>query len=299
MERSRENSGLVGIMLIEKEVLLPTGKPHVSFSEVKMWKECPWRHKLVHIDKLSVFEPSVHLDYGTIVHEGIENFLKTKKMDIDSVLSELEAKWKENGYDEPENIERQTLAAKQQGWKYKHDTIDDWKQSAINSLSRLPDFMNENFGNWKTIEAEHELYEDIQGLDGEKFKGFIDAIILSEKNGKKKAWIIDWKTSSARGWNRQKRQDFLMQAQLLLYKSFWSEKMSLRSRDISCGFVLLKKNTPTEKAVQLIEVSAGPVLMEKSQKLVRSAIKGIKKGFLVKNREACKFCEFKDTEHCT
>tara|TARA_B100000674_G_scaffold496716_1_gene527823 strand:+ start:4236 stop:5030 length:795 start_codon:yes stop_codon:yes gene_type:complete len=264
-----------------------------------MWKECPWRHKLVHIDKVSEFEPSVHLDYGTILHEGIENFLKTGEMDIDSVLNELEKTWQERGYDSPENIEKQVLAAKQQGWTYKHNTIDEWKVSAFNSLSRLPSFMDENFENWKTIEAEHQLYEEIKGASGEKFKGFIDAIILTEKNGKKKAWIIDWKTSSARGWNRQKRQDFLMQAQLMLYKSFWAEKMSLRSRDISCGFVLLKKNTPENKAVELIKVSAGPAVMEKSQKMVRSAIKGIKSGLLLKNREACRFCEFKGTQHCT
>jgi hypothetical protein len=159
--------------------------------------------------------------------------------------------------------------------------------------------MNENFGSWKTIEAEHQLYEDIAGLSGEKFKGFIDAIILSEKDGKKKAWIIDWKTSSARGWNRQKRQDFLIQAQLMLYKSFWSEKMEIRSRDILCAFVLLKKNTPEEKSVEMIRVSAGPSSMEKSQKLVRSAIKGLRAGLVMKNRGACKFCEFKDTQHCT
>ena len=129
-----------------EEVLLPTGKPHVSFSEVKMWKECPWRHKLVHIDKLSDFEPSVHLDYGTIVHEGVENFLKTRKMDIDTVVHELDKKWIERGYDDPENIAKQTLSAKQQGWKYKHNTIDEWKQSAVNSLSRLPSFLDEEFG---------------------------------------------------------------------------------------------------------------------------------------------------------
>ena len=90
-----------------------------------------------------------------------------------------------------------------------------------------------------------------------------------------------------------------MQAQLMLYKSFWSEKMLLKSKDISCGFVLLKKDTKSEKSVELIKVSAGPAAMDKSQKLVRSAIKGIKSGLLLKNREACRFCEFKDTQHCT
>ena len=271
---------------------LPTGKPHVSFSEVKMWKECTWRHKLVHIDKLSIQEPSPHLDYGTIVHEGIENFLKTKEMDIDSVLLKIEEAWEKNGFDTEDYIQKQTKSSEAQGWKYRHNTLAEWKISATNSLQRLPAFMDENFGKWKTIEAEHQLYENINGLDGEKFKGFIDAIILSEKDDKKKAWIIDWKTSSARGWNKQKRQDFLMQAQLMLYKSFWSEKMS-------CGFVLLKKNTPTEKCVDLITVSSGPTVMEKSQKLVRSAVKGMKSGIKLKNRESCRFCEFKNTQYCT
>ena len=281
------------------EVLLPTGKPHVSFSEVKMWKECPWRHKLVHIDKLSEFEASPHLDYGTIVHEGVENFLNTREMNIPQVLQDIEEKWEENGFDTQEYIENQTKSAAEQGWKYKHVGLSGWKDSAENCLRRLPSFMNENFGEWKTIEAEHQLYEQIHGATGEKFKGFIDALILSKVNGKKKAWIIDWKTASPRGWNRQKRQDFLMQAQLMLYKSFWSEKMNLRSKDISCGFVLLKKQTPEHKSVELIKVSAGPTAMDRSQKMVRSAIKGMRSGLLIKNRESCRFCEFKNTVHCT
>jgi hypothetical protein len=279
--------------------MLPTGKPHVSFSEVKMWKECPWRHKLVHIEKLSIQEPSPHLHYGTIVHDAIENFLNTKEMKIDSCLTKIEAAWDEFGFDSEQYIKQQTENAQRQGWKYRHDNLDAWKQSATNSLKRLPVFMDENFGEWKSIEAEHQLYENIEGVEGEKFKGFIDAIILSKVDGKKKAWVIDWKTSSPRGWDRKKREDFLMQAQLMLYKSFWSKKMELRSRDIACAFVLLKKKTIEEKAVQMIKVSAGPASMEKSQKLVRSAIKGIKSGLLLKNREACRFCEFKDTKHCT
>ena len=32
----------------------PTGKPHRSFSEVKQCKECPYRHKLVYIDKIDM-----------------------------------------------------------------------------------------------------------------------------------------------------------------------------------------------------------------------------------------------------
>lgn len=281
-------------------MLLPTGKSHVSFSEVKMWKECPWRHKLVHIDKLQIEEPNQHLHYGTVVHGCVENFLKTKEMIVDSAVEELERIWLEHGFDSDDFIAKQAARAKRDGWKYVHSPLQDWQNSLRNCMSALPQFMDDNFGQWKTIDAEHALMESIEGVEGVNFKGFIDAIILSKMpNGKKKVWILDWKTASPRGWAPEKQRDFLMQAQLMLYKSFWAGKMQLASKDVSLGFVLLKKNTRSEKAIQLIKVSAGPDSMDKAQKLVRSAISSINSGFKIKNRESCKFCEFRGTEHCT
>ena len=55
-------------------------KEHVSYSEVRQWKECPWRHKLIYIDKLQSFEESPHLHYGTIIHDACEHYLKTKEL---------------------------------------------------------------------------------------------------------------------------------------------------------------------------------------------------------------------------
>ena len=56
--------------------MFPTEKPHVSYSEVRTWKECPYRHKLTYIDKIESDDPSQYLDYGVILHEHLENFLK-------------------------------------------------------------------------------------------------------------------------------------------------------------------------------------------------------------------------------
>ena len=63
---------------MSKESVFPTGKPHISLSEVKQWKECPYRHKLVYIDKIETFEPSPYLHFGTAVHEGCETLLERK-----------------------------------------------------------------------------------------------------------------------------------------------------------------------------------------------------------------------------
>ena len=62
-------------------------KEHVSYSEIRQWKECPWRHKLLYLDKLRTFEESPHLHYGTIIHDACEHFLKTKELKIE-VLGE-------------------------------------------------------------------------------------------------------------------------------------------------------------------------------------------------------------------
>ena len=76
-----------------------------------------------------------------------------------------------------------------------------------------------------------------------KFKGFIDGIIkVPKKRGTGHVyWIIDWKTSGAWGWRRDKKQDLGMTAQLILYKHFWAKKHNIDLKDIRCGFILLKR----------------------------------------------------------
>ena len=74
----------------------PTKKKHVSFSEVKCWKECSYRHKLVHIDKIDTFKPSPYLDFGTAVHEGCEVLLEGKEVDREKILSDIVKAWDEH-----------------------------------------------------------------------------------------------------------------------------------------------------------------------------------------------------------
>ena len=272
-------------------------KEHVSYSEVKQWKECGWRHKLIYIDKISTFEESPHLHYGTIIHDACEHFLKTKEMKVDEVKKSIKKAWNDHGFDSNDFITLQTMRAELQGWKYKHNPIKDWLAWAEASLLSLPAFLDENFPEWEFVSAEDALYEQISGFDT-KFKGYIDCIIKVKKGNKYKYWILDWKTSSGRGWSLDKQRDFLVQAQVILYKHFWGTKNQIELKDIQCGFVLLKKVKTIGKSCQLIKVSSGPKSLEKSNKLVRSMIKTVEKQMFLKNRHSCKFCDFYNTEHC-
>ena len=273
-------------------MIFPTNKEHISFSEVKCWSECSWRHKLLHIDKIDVFEPSPFLDFGTTVHEGCENFLKTGDVPSERLLENIRAAWKKNGFGEPEWYE------KMPGW-YKHVPVEEWCEWATNMWNEVPSFLDKTFSNWETFEAEEMLYESIENRDL-NFKGYIDAIIkCQDKQGKEKYWILDWKTSGSWGWRRDKKQDILMTAQLILYKHYWSRKHGIPLKDIRCGFILLKRGGKPGKICELVQVSVGPKSLDRANKIVGNMIAAVRKGFFLKNRNSCKYCSFLDTPHCT
>jgi hypothetical protein len=257
--------------------LLPTGKPHVSYSEVKSWKECPWRHKLQQIDKIDLSVPSPLLFFGKIVHAACEEFLKTRVMHSEIAFQAIRDAWENNSFED----------------------VETWIENAKNIMEDIPTFLDTEFPGWSCVSAEESLYESVESHDV-KFKGFIDGIIqVPVKGEKNKIWILDWKTSGPGGWRPEKQRDFLVQAQLALYKHHWMTKNGYKSADISCGFVLLKKGAKPGKTCQLITISAGPTVMERATKLVKDMVTSVRKNVFLKNRLSCTFCEYKGTKYCT
>ena len=88
--------------MTEEIIDFPTNKKHVSFSEIKNWKECSFRHKLLYINKIDVFKPSPYLDFGTAVHEGCEFLLEGKEVDREKILTDITTAWDTHGFGEPE-----------------------------------------------------------------------------------------------------------------------------------------------------------------------------------------------------
>jgi len=281
-----------------EQVSFPTGKPHVSYSEVRNWKECPYRHKLLYIDKIGTDEPSPYLSYGTAVHDGIESFLKTGEMDIPKVLDNIRSEWDIHGFDSKDWIDAQAAHRAAEGWKPKpHDYIDSWLEWATTSLTDLPGFLKEEFGDYEVISAEEQLYEFFPGYDI-FFKGFIDALFKVQIRGKEYYYVIDWKTAGDKGWYASKRRDILTWAQIALYKSFWKNKNGLDIKQVKCGFVLLKRGGKPGSSCELVKVSVGPKAEENALSILRSMIKTVRRGIFLKNRDSCRFCEFKKTSNC-
>jgi len=270
----------------------PTGKLHVSYSEVRCWKECPYRHKLQYIDKIDTFRPSPYLDFGTNVHEGCESFLTSGTVPRARLLQNIRNAWEENGFDDPEWVK------KQPGW-YKYHPVDIWCEWANAMWDDVPKFLDETFPGWEMVAAEEELYESISKRDL-NFKGFIDAVIkVPRKNGTFKYWILDWKTAKSYGWDRRKKRDPLTLAQIILYKQYWARKNNVALRDVGCAFVLLKRGGTPGSVCELFKVSSGPKSAERAGKMVSSMMAAVRKGLFFKNRGSCTFCDYHNTLHCT
>jgi hypothetical protein len=165
-------------------------------------------------------------------------------------------------------------------------------------LPDVPKWLDEQFPGWEFIDAEHALYEPLDGFP-HAFKGYIDLIIKAPgARGKPVYWLLDWKTTSW-GWSMYKKNDELIRAQLILYKNFWSKKTNTDPKDIRCGFILLKRTAKPGSHCELVTASVGEVTTGRSLKVINSMVSSVKKGIAIKNRDSCMFCKFYNTPHCT
>jgi hypothetical protein len=270
--------------------LLPTGKAHISFSEMMDWVDCSWRHKLKHIDKIPIEEESEHLMYGSIIHDAIEDYLNgTKPLD-----------W------EVTSLKVREELSKLQKFKEAPDEIDEWCNSIKLIFDELPSWLEKTFPKYKVVEAEHQLQETIENKPGRFFKGFIDIILENPviQKGKPSSeplgveyLIGDWKSSGS-GWSNSKKNDQYKKMQMILYKYFWCRKTGIDPKNVKCAWILLKRNAKPGQHIELVPVSSEQKDIDGALQKVSEMISLVEKKIFHKNRNACMFCPYKHTKHC-
>lgn len=268
---------------VVKLELLPTGKPHISFSETSAWMACSYRHMLKHVKKIDLYKPSIHPIFGTAVHATMEHYTMTRVMD-----RKLAFKVLKEGFDENPDKEGFTV-----------DDLKTYIKEMNEIFDEVPTWLDEAFPGWEGVAAEFEMYEPIEGKPN-AFKGFIDAVIKvpkKDKQGEYLYWLLDWKTC-VRFWSPQKKSDPKVTSQLIYYKSFWSKKMNVPLKDVRTGFVLLKRQAKIGSKIEIVPVSVGEKSEARALKILNNMISSVNRGIAIKNREECKWCDYKNTEHC-
>lgn len=255
---------------------LPTGSKHVSYSEIACWNECSFKHKLRYIDKIDLSSPSPYAEFGQAVHVAAEHYLKTRTLDTSIASTRIERAWKEND----------------------HDDLQRWLEQSTSILVELPAFMDREFPHWEFFSSEERLFESIETQQNVSFKGYIDGVVVvPDKKEQPQRWMIDFKTCSW-GWPIEKRRDFMISAQLVLYKNFWAKKHSVDPMSVRCAFVLLKRTGRQNQRCEKLTVSVGPTTSRRALTVVDNMIESVRRGIAIKNRASCARCEYNNTTWC-
>ena len=251
--------------------------PHISFSALKIWKDCPHKYKLNYIDGKKKFLGNEYTVLGTALHEACERKVLDNSVDevqifVGKFIEELSKLPSEVIIDATVKIQMQ-----EQG-----------KRLAGLVLGALTQY----FGSFKVVSAEEELLRSLEDT-GYDFKGYVDLILQTDDG---KFHIIDWKTCSW-GWDAEKRNDPMTNYQLTLYKHFFTQIKDIDPKMVETHFALLKR-TAKKDHVELFRITSGPKKVQNALKILNNAVHNIANNNFPKNRLSCKNCEFYKTDDC-
>jgi hypothetical protein len=256
---------------------------HISYSELKQWAECPWKHKLIYKDRIKKFLGNEYTAFGRALHLLCENLIE------DKIQEEEQDDFFELAFEK----EITDLMVKEVDLN--EEMINDMIEQAKNISPKIIPQVVKYFDDYEVFSVEEKLMLPINELKdiGYDFKGYIDLVL---KTSDRKYHIIDWKTCSW-GWDAKKRSDKYITYQLTLYKKFFCEKHKIDPALVETHFALLKR-TAKKDHVEIFRVTSGPRKVQNATSLLVRGVKTIHSGVHFKNRNSCKYCEFNNTSHC-
>ena len=151
---------------------------HISYSELKTWAECPFKRKLIYLDRVRKFAGNEFTAFGRAIHSFCENAVEDKLPENDyedffdaQFLRELE--------DLKGIVDlRKTL-------------VEDMRTQGKAMLPGIMPILARDFEDYEVFSVEEQLYESIPDFDSKayNFKGFIDLVVKTPDG---KYHIIDW-----------------------------------------------------------------------------------------------------------
>jgi len=255
-------------------------KQHISYSELKIFTECPYKWHLQYQKGLAGFTGNIYTAFGTAIHAVCEQSA------LGNLLPEDYAEYFDIAFLEE---------LKELDEKPANKLIVEFRQQSREIFHKVFPALQELFPGYKVYSSEETLYEPISELKFTRFlKGFIDLVVETPDG---KYHVIDWKSCSW-GWDMKRKSEPMTTYQLTLYKKFFCEKHNIEPEMVETYFGLLKR-TAKEDNVEIFRVTSGSRKTTNALKVLTNACKLIHKGVKIKNRNSCAKCPFNNTEHCT
>jgi hypothetical protein len=208
----------------------------VSFSQYSTYSACPQQYKLRYIDRLGESSANIYTIFGTSIHETIQHFLsvmygvsKKQAMEIDT--DKLLLEWMRKEYTkETEKLSEGIICTQLELEEFYGDgrRILEWFKKKLDKFYTKSGF--------ELVGIEIPLNAKVK--EGVSFIGFIDVVMrdLSDNS----IIIIDLKTSTM-GWNKYAKADKFKNAQIVLYKKYYSELFNIPLDKIKVEYQIMRR----------------------------------------------------------
>jgi hypothetical protein len=281
-------------------------KKTVSHSQFSNWWTCPYRWYRDCVLHEKVFEESVHMSFGTGIHEALQLYLKTlytvgekeaEALDIITVFTDTFKRevTKKNIKHTPEEFAEFIADGTA--------IIAEFKDP-INRIRYFPKQQ------WEWVGFEVDIREDV--INNCTLNCKLDLVLKHATSGDIR--IVDFKTATNK-WTSGTKEDFTKTSQLLLYKAAYSKKFNVPLSKIQIEFIILSR-----KLYENVEYEQSRIQIFKPQASQTNVMQVIKEfhGFVNscftangehnadqkypkipgKSKKNCKYCSYLKNKKC-
>lgn len=278
----------------------------ISYSQLSMYRSCPKKWSLQYRDGHKTSEQSIHMTFGTAVHEAIQHYLDTMydksgaaadRIDIEEYFEECFRKTYLKDYKKNKNVHFSNPAE-----------MKEFFDDGMNILNYFKKKRNAHFTKkgWHLVQCElpmlvspNTTYKNVL------YRGYLDVVMYHEPTNTIK--IIDIKTST-RGWGAREKKNEDKQFQLILYKKFFAQQYDFPVENIDIEFFIVKRKLYESEdyvipRIQIFKPASGKIKMSRAEKAMNEFIKDVftldakfKEDIMIPNPSKwnCGFCPYKN-----
>ena len=211
----------------------------VSFSQYSLFNQCPHQWYLKYVKKLKDDSPSIHLIFGTSMHETLQLFFETmykktlKKAEELDLVSDFKDRFLKEYKQSLLKNKGQHFSSSEQMREFYEDgvAILEWFRK------KRSKYFSKKGTELIGIEIPLQTLANKE-ISNVYFNGFIDFLLYDKVLNR--YTIYDIKTST-RGWGDREKKDQTKINQILLYKKFISQLKGIPEENIDVIFFIVKR----------------------------------------------------------
>ena len=247
----------------------------ISYSQMSMYRSCPKKWALQYRDGHYTSESSIHMTFGTAIHETIQHYLDVMYEQSAAAADriDLEAYFEERF--------RETYLKDYKSNKNVHFSnsieLREFFDDGVEILKYFKKKRNQYFSKkgWHLVKCELPLLiTPNNAYKNVLYRGYLDVVLYHEPTNTIK--ILDIKTST-RGWSDKDKKNEDKQFQLILYKKFFAQQYNFPVDNIDIEFFIVKRKLYESEEyviprIQLFKPASGKIKMSRAEKAINEFI---------------------------